>query len=143
MNESISGQAASGSNGSDRAKLSIPQEGLIYTWVDGSLGVVEEIVRAGFGFLEDVRVETQERLGATLDLIEGVDRSVFRVARKALVRMDGISERALSSSQIGWLALLGTIRRTSQGAAGFASETVVAVVGERRATQQLIIQQSS
>ncbi len=52
MNESISGQAASGSNGSDRAKLSIPQEGLITTWVDGSLEL--RGVRAGFGFLEDV-----------------------------------------------------------------------------------------
>ena len=142
MNESVSGQAAAGSNGSDRAKLSIPQEGLIYTWVDGSLGVVEEIVRAGFGFLEDVRVETQERLGATLDLIEGVDRSVFRVARKALARVDGISERVLTSSQNGWFALLGTIRRTSQGAAGLASETAVAIVGERKATQQLVMQSS-
>lgn len=142
MNESISGQAAAGSDGSERAKLSVPQEGLITTWVDGSLGVVEEVVRAGFGFLEDVRVETQERLGATLDLLEGVDRSVFRVARKALARVDGISERALSSSQLGWFALLGTIRRTSQGAAGLASETVVAVVGERKATQQLIMRSS-
>lgn len=142
MNESISGQAAAGSDGSERAKLSVPQEGLITTWVDGSLGVVEEVVRAGFGFLEDVRVETQERLGATLDLLEGVDRSVFRVARKALARVDGISERALSSGQLGWFALLGTIRRTSQGAAGLASETVVAVVGERKATQQLIMRSS-
>ncbi|WP_437985556.1 hypothetical protein [Sorangium sp. So ce117] len=142
MDESISGQAAAGSNGSERAKLSVPQEGLITTWVDGSLGVVEEVVRAGFGFLEDVRVETQERLGATLDLLEGIDRSMFRVARKTLARMDGISERAISSSQLGWLALLGTIRRTSQGAAGLASETVVAVVGERKATQQLIMRSS-
>ncbi|WP_437551758.1 hypothetical protein WME97_10715 [Sorangium sp. So ce367] len=142
MDESISGQAAAGSNGSDRAKLSVPQEGLITTWVDGSLGVVEEVVRAGFGFLEDVRVETQERLGATLDLLEGIDRSMFRVARKTLARVDGISERAISNSQLGWLALLGTIRRTSQGAAGLASETVVAVVGERKATQQLIMRSS-
>ncbi|WP_437716874.1 hypothetical protein WMF45_10960 [Sorangium sp. So ce448] len=142
MDESISGQAAAGSNGSERAKLSVPQEGLIATWVDGSLGVVEEVVRAGFGFLEDVRVETQERLGATLDLLEGIDRSMFRVARKALARVDGISERAISSSQLGWFALLGTIRRTSQGAAGLASETAVAVVGERKATQQLIMRSS-
>ncbi|WP_437745429.1 hypothetical protein WMF39_10625 [Sorangium sp. So ce1504] len=142
MDESISGQAAAGSNGSERAKLSVPQEGLITTWVDGSLGVAEEVVRAGFGFLEDVRVETQERLGATLDLLEGVDRSVFRVARKTLARVDGITERAISSSQLGWLALLGAIRRTSQGAAGLASETVVAVVGERKATQQLIMRSS-
>ncbi|WP_437908404.1 hypothetical protein WME95_11330 [Sorangium sp. So ce327] len=142
MDESISGQAAAGSNGSERAKLSVPQEGLITTWVDGSLGVVEEVVRAGFGFLEDVRVETQERLGATLDLLEGIDRSMFRVARKTLARVDGISERAISNSQLGWLALLGTIRRTSQGAAGLASETVVAVVGERKATQQLIMRSS-
>ncbi|WP_437592148.1 hypothetical protein [Sorangium sp. So ce1000] len=142
MNESVSGQAAAGSNGSERAKLSIPQEGLIYTWIDGSLGVVEEIVRAGFGFLEDVRVETHERLGATLDLLEGLDRSVFRVARKALVRVDGISERTLTSSQHGWFALLGTIRRTSQGTAGLASETAVAIVGERKATQQLVIRPS-
>ncbi|WP_437870465.1 hypothetical protein [Sorangium sp. So ce363] len=142
MDESISGQAAAGSNGSERAKLSVPQEGLITTWVDGSLGVVEEVVRAGFGFLEDVRVETQERLGATLDLLEGVDRSMFRVARKTLARVDGITERAISSSQLGWFALLGAIRRTSQGAAGLASETVVAVVGERKATQQLIMRSS-
>ncbi|WP_437915644.1 hypothetical protein WME73_11030 [Sorangium sp. So ce302] len=142
MDESISGQAAAGSNGSERAKLSVPQEGLITTWVDGSLGVAEEVVRAGFGFLEDVRVETQERLGATLDLLEGVDRSVFRVARKTLARVDGITERAISSSQLGWFALLGAIRRTSQGAAGLASETVVAVVGERKATQQLIMRSS-
>ncbi|WP_441287914.1 hypothetical protein ACSRUE_38450 [Sorangium sp. KYC3313] len=39
MDESISGQAAAGSNGSDRAKLSVPQEGLITTGVDGSLGL--------------------------------------------------------------------------------------------------------
>ncbi|XXY20499.1 hypothetical protein WME88_12735 [Sorangium sp. So ce216] len=142
MDESISGQGAAGSNGSDRAQLSNPREGLIYTWVDGSLGVVEEVVRAGFGFLEDVRTETQERLGATLDLIEGIDRSVFRVARKALVRMDGISARALTSSEHGWVALLGTLRRTSQSAAGLASETAVSIVGERRATQQLIMPSS-
>ncbi|WP_437512155.1 hypothetical protein [Sorangium sp. So ce1099] len=142
MDESISGQGAAGSNGSDQAQLSNPREGLIYTWVDGSLGVVEEVVRAGFGFLEDVRTETQERLGATLDLIEGIDRSVFRVARKALVRMDGISARALTNSEHGWVALLGTLRRTSQSAAGLASETAVSIVGERRATQQLIMPSS-
>ncbi|WP_437944105.1 hypothetical protein WMF27_09975 [Sorangium sp. So ce281] len=37
MDESISGQAAAGSDGSDRAKLSVPQEGLITAGVDGSL----------------------------------------------------------------------------------------------------------
>ncbi|WP_437613130.1 hypothetical protein WMF20_11220 [Sorangium sp. So ce834] len=143
MDESISGQIAAGSNVSDRAQLSNPREGLIYTWVDGSLGVADEVVRAGFGFLDDVRVETQERLGATLDLVEGIQRSVLRVARKALVRTDGISARALTSGQQGWYALLGTLRRTSQGATALASETAVSIVGERKATQQLIIQQSS
>ncbi|KYF67724.1 hypothetical protein BE11_32520 [Sorangium cellulosum] len=143
MDESISGQGMAGSNGSAREQISNPREGLIYTWVDGSLGVVEEVVRASFGFLEDVRTETQERLGATLDLIEGIDRSVFRVARKALTRMDGIGARALTTGEHGWIALLGALRRTSQGAAGLASETAVSIVGERRSTQQLIIQQSS
>ncbi|WP_437817256.1 hypothetical protein [Sorangium sp. So ce1078] len=142
MDESISGQSAAGSIGSDRAQLSNPQEGLIYTWVDGSLGVVEEVVRAGFGLLDDVRVETQERLGATLDLVEGINSGVFRIARKALVRADGISARALTNSQHGWYALLGTLRRTSQSAAGLASETAVSIVGERKATQQLIMQSS-
>ncbi len=142
MDESISGKIAAGSHGSDRAQLSNPREGLIYTWVDGSLGVAEEVVRAGFGLLDDVRVETQERLGATLDLVEGIHSGVFRIARKTLVRMDGISARALTNSQHGWHALLGTLRRTSQSAAGLASETAVSIVGERRATQQLIMQSS-
>ncbi|MGK3995834.1 hypothetical protein [Sorangium sp. So ce1024] len=150
MEESISGQRAAGSNGSDPGQIGDPQEGLIYTWVDGGLGVVEDVVRASFGFLEDVRTETQERLGATLDLIEGIDRSVFRVARKALSRMDGIGARALMSGERGWFALLGTLRRTSQSAAGLASETAVSIMGERRAAmgerkaaQRLVIQQSS
>ncbi|WP_437736160.1 hypothetical protein [Sorangium sp. So ce1335] len=150
MDESISGQRVVGSNGSDPGQLGNPREGLIYTWVDGGLGVVEEVVRASFGFLEDVRTETQERLGATLDLIEGIDRSVFRVARKALSRMDSIGARAMTSSEHGWIALLGTLRRTSQSAAGLASETAVSIMGERRAavgerrsTQQQLIMPSS
>ncbi|XXX79938.1 hypothetical protein WMF30_14300 [Sorangium sp. So ce134] len=142
MDERISGQIAAGSNGSEHAQLSNPREGLIYTWVDGSLGVVEEVVRASFGFLEDVRTETQERLGATLDLVEGINSGVFRVARKALGRWDGISARALTTGEHGWYALLGTVRRTSQGATALASETAVSIVGERKATQQLTMQSS-
>ncbi|AUX21308.1 hypothetical protein SOCEGT47_017890 [Sorangium cellulosum] len=141
MDESLSGQASVTSR-PVQAQSSDPREGLITTWVEGSLGVMDEIVRAGFGFFEDARTETQERLGATLDLLEGINQSMFRVARKTLVRMDGISARALASSEQGWYALLGMVRRTSQGAAGLASETAVSLVGDRRQAQQLIMKAS-
>ncbi len=141
MDENISGQVAS-IDSVDQAQFSNPREGLIYTWVDGSLGVIDEAVRAYFGFLEDVRTETQERLSATIDLLEGFDRSVFRVARKAVGRLNGVSARALTTSQQGWYALLGTVRRTSQGATVLASETAVSLVGERQATQRLIVSAS-
>jgi len=141
MDESMSGQASVASR-PVQAQSSDPREGLIYTWVEGGLCIMDEIVRAGFGFIDDARAETQERLGATLDLLEGINQSMFRVARKTLMRMDGISARALASSEQGWYALLGMLRRTSQGAAGLVSETAVSLVGERRQAQQLVMRAS-
>jgi hypothetical protein len=135
MEQSISERVSSTiGTSTDRVHVADSREGILLTWVESSLGVFEETVRASFGFLDDIRAETQERIGATLDWVEGFDRSTFRFARKALGRVNTVGSRVLSGGEQSWLVLIGAIRRTARGASGLATETAVSIIGDRRTT---------
>jgi hypothetical protein len=124
----------SSSKGTERYTIAESPQGLIQTWVEHGVGVGEESVRATFGLLEDIRSETEERVNSTFDWVEGFDRTVFRLARKVVGRINSVATRVISGSEHGWLTLFGAIRRTTRGAAGLASDTVITIVGDRRGT---------
>ncbi len=107
-----------------------PRGGLVTTWVDLSLGFAEETVKSSFGLMQEVRTEAADRVTATLDFVDGVNQSFFRLGRKLNDRVDRVANKALDSSEKAALSLVTAFRRTSRGAQELATTATAALIAD-------------
>lgn len=107
-----------------------PRGGLVTTWMDLGLGMAEETVKTSFGILQEVRTETADRIGATLDFVEGMNQGFVRIGRKLNDRIDRVTNKAIDSGEKAALSLVTAFRRTGRGAQEMANTATAALIAE-------------
>jgi hypothetical protein len=102
--------------------------GLVGQWVTLGAGLAGRAIGTTFGVLQDVRTEIAERVGATLDWLDGSQQGTLRLVRNIHRRVDVLSKETLDAGENALSGLVSGLRTTSHEATRFASRTASVLV---------------
>jgi hypothetical protein len=91
------------------------------TLVGQSWGLAERAALNYFALLKEVRGEVSQRVLATLDWIESLQHSGFKLLRETATRVDKVAADGVDAGEQMTIAVLGTSRQTALGATQLAA----------------------
>jgi hypothetical protein len=107
---------------------SVARHGLIGHWVALSTGLAEKAVRTYFAVVQDIRIEVHQRVGSSIDFVEGSQQAVNRIFRSMNNRIDALAKETVDTSESALIGVVRSAQTTSDEAAQFASRTVSSVL---------------
>lgn len=93
------------------------QNALVYQWIDRGGDFADTAVKTVFEFLHATEHEIEERVGATLDLVESWQQSGLRLLRQANTSTGKLTVKALDGTEQGLADLVGHLRQGTEDAA--------------------------
>jgi hypothetical protein len=105
------------------------EHGVIGSWLQLGLGMVESSSGFGFGFAQDVRAELRRRTDVTLAFVEDMSVGTFKFVRRLVERVDGIAADSLGRGEAAVLVATRAMRRAGHGVTELASTTLSDTIG--------------
>jgi hypothetical protein len=110
--------------------LRMPEAGVIMTVVASGSNLGEKAILGGFGVVKMVRGELFRASGAGIDWIETVQQSAFKIVREAVLRVDGLSREAVDGVESVSMAVMMTVRGSSEAIGDVLSRTAESLAGK-------------
>src|SRR5262245_42091518 len=91
------------------------REGLLSSWVGQSSDLAEKATITVVGIVRDVRSEVNQRFNGMLNLVDGSQQGLIKLARGVNDRVDKLSEETIDTVENLILGVIRTVRDTGRG----------------------------
>jgi hypothetical protein len=132
MSTKTEGKASMTTPTTTRSELSPTERtGVLPSVVYLAIDVADRTSATALALLQDARVELRAGVDGGIELAENVTRALFRLARKAAVRIDEASAETLTSIERTVAGVAKSARDTVRAAADLTATAANSVTGER------------
>jgi hypothetical protein len=113
---------AEGKVGKTDLKTAGGEHGLVGSWVSQGADLAERTAGTCFGIVRDVRIEINQRILGTLQLVENTQQGVIKLLRAIDERIDKLAGDTIDAGESITLGVIRTIGDTGHGVTDLAGQ---------------------